>query len=184
MTNRDNTYEINEIKSNDSLKYFFVSKGVIDVIKVVEYQYVRNLNNAQLFNLGFGDYNIERDTIDDTSNTNNTDHYQVFHTVLNTVPKFFDLYPNALMVVQGSDNSDDFVRMCKVTCRKKCTDSCKNQNRRIKAYRYFVEKNYELLKNDYLFLGGIRTENGIELDDVYNLEAAYDLVFCKKKLTL
>lgn len=116
MTHRDNTYEINELKSNDSLKYFFVSRGVIEVIKVVEYQYVRDLNNAQLFNLGFGDYNIELDTIDDTSNTNNTDHYQVFHTVLNTVPKFFDLNPNALMVVQGSDNSENFIRICRATC--------------------------------------------------------------------
>ncbi len=184
MTHRDNTYEINELKSNDSLKYFFVSRGVIDVIKVVEYQYVRDLNNAQLFNLGFGDYNIELDTIDDTSNTNNTDHYQVFHTVLNTVPKFFHLNPNAIMVVQGSDNSESFVRICRATCRKKCTNNCRNLNRRIKAYRYFLKKNYEQLKTEYFFLGGIRTENGIELDDVYNIVAAYDLVFCKKKLTL
>jgi hypothetical protein len=110
MTYWNNVYEVNEIKGRNSLQYFFLSTGHKDVIKVVAYDFIEILIDSPLFNLGFGDYLIQTDEIIDSSNTNNGDIYNVFHTVLSTVPMFFELYPNAIIVVQGSDNKTDFCR--------------------------------------------------------------------------
>ncbi len=184
MTTDDNLYEIDEINGEGSLKYFFLSRGEHDVIKAIAYDYVQQLRDSQLFNLGFGDYNIETDQIDDSINSNNGDHYRVFNTVLSTVPKFFKLHPNATMVVQGSDQGTAFLNKCKETCRKECGNSCKNINRRIKAYRYFVEKNYDKLMGNYTFFGGIKTEEGVLLHDNYEFGTEYDLVFCKINVNL
>lgn len=151
MTYWNNVYEVNEIKGRNSLQYFFLSTGHKDVIKVVAYDFIEILIDSPLFNLGFGDYLIQTDEIIDSSNTNNGDIYNVFHTVLSTVPMFFELYPNAIIVVQGSDNKTDFAEKCKINCKKNCENECNNLNRRIKTYRYFVEKNYDKLKENFTF---------------------------------
>ena len=113
MTEFDNIYEVDPVKGEDSIKYIFVSKGANQIIKVIAYDYVQELNGLSLFNLGFGDYDIESDKINDTVDTNKGDHYKVFFTVLNTVPKFFAIKPNAIMAVQGSDHGIEFMNNCK-----------------------------------------------------------------------
>lgn len=114
----------------------------------------------KIFNLAFGVYNPKNDTIDDTTVTENGDVYAVFNTVLSTIPKFFKSFQNAVIIVKGSDSSLKFVQRCKLTCRKNCSGICKNQHRRIKAYNNYIAKNYDALKKDYSFLGGI-----LDLDD-------------------
>ena len=184
MTYWSNVYKVNEKKESNSLQYFFLSTGNEDIIKAVAYDFIELLEDSPLFNFGFGDYNIQTDRIVDSSNTNNGDVYTVFHTVLSTVPMFFELYPKATMVVQGSDNRNEFVEICKVNCRKNCSKICKNLNRRIRTYRNFVEKNFDKLKENYTFFGGINTEDGIIIYDNYEFGIEYDYVFCKRNVSL
>jgi hypothetical protein len=126
-------------------QYLFESVGSASIVKVVEYSFIDFVNSVPVFNLGFGDYDEENNTIRDDVNSNNGDHYTVLNTVLNTVPDFFRHYPNAVIMVRGSDSHEDFHQSCKMTCTKKCVTECKNARRRIKIYRYFVDKNFDEL---------------------------------------
>lgn len=59
MNNFQNVYNTQEYRlSNGTLRYYFVSKGKKDIIKAVQYQYVRHFDGHPLFNLGFGDFNL------------------------------------------------------------------------------------------------------------------------------
>jgi len=181
MISPENIYEVIEVSDATALKYFFVSVGNTNVIKAIEYKFVRVLKGSPVFNLGFGDYDLQKDIINDQADTNNGDHYSVLHTVLSTVPKFFNLYPHATMVVQGSDSGDAFLHACKSTCIKKCEGTiCLKLNRRIKTYRYFIEKNYDSLTNSYHFFGAVKVSDALILDEKYKIGTEYDLVFCKK----
>jgi hypothetical protein len=84
---------------------------------------------------------LESDTIVDNLNTNNGDAYKVFKTVLTTIPLFFENYGSGILMVQGSDGRPEFIETCRLTCKKKCTDECKNYNRRINIYRGYADKN-------------------------------------------
>jgi hypothetical protein len=173
-------YEYRESEATEEgTKYYFVSKGKTDVVKAVHYAYSTSMEDLKIYNLGFGDYDIEEDTINDKVNTANGDVYKVFNTVLNTIPIFFKKYPKAAVIVEGSDSSHDFHENCKLTCTKKCTDSCKNQHRRINAYSSFVNKNYEELVKDYKFFGGIKTDKGVVIEDFVKRKK-YDAVLIIK----
>jgi hypothetical protein len=77
----------------------------------------------------------------------------VLNTVLSTIPLFFDLYPTDALIVQGSDSREDFPEKCRLTCRKRCTESCKKQNQRIRIYCNFLNKNFTTLVKTYIFFG-------------------------------
>ena len=140
------------------VRFLFESKGNMSIIKIVEYTYVRKLSGKKVYNLGFGDYNEEEGLIIDDCNSNNGDMRKVFRTVLSTVPLFFAKFNDAAIWVQGSDNAIDYKNDCAPNCTKKCDEICKNYNRRIRAYRYYVDKNFQALSKEYLFLG--HTING------------------------
>lgn len=137
------------------------------------------MNDLRVYNLGFGDYHLEKNTIDDKVNTDNGDVYKVFNTVLHTIPVFFKTFPHSVMMVQGSDSDHNFYQNCKPTCKKACEDTCKNQHRRIKAYSNFVNKNYVELAKEYKFFGGIRTPNGVAIEEFVR-EKKYDAVLLTK----
>jgi len=180
-----NIYETNETATDNSVKYLFISSGDNDIIKAIEYRYVQDFNDSPLYNLGFGDYNIDDDEIDDQSNSNNGDVYPVFYTVLSTIPMFFVHKPEAVMMVQGSDNSNEYTEKCKPTCKKKCINNiCRNLNRRIKAYRHYVNKNYEMLQKEYEFFGGLRIAGSRIITEKYEVGKEYDSIFCKKRISL
>ncbi len=101
-----------------TLRYYFVSKGKKDIVKAVQYQYVRHFDDRPLFNLGFGDYNPETGTVSDEEISNNDDQYKVFHTVLNTIPRLFDAYGDVILLVQGSDSKPEFIDKCRLGCYK------------------------------------------------------------------
>lgn len=190
MSTIDKTYTLEEDKTAQELTFYFISKGLQDVVKVIQYSFVEpyifepfkeELKGKNIYNLGFGDYDLENDTIEDNVNTNNGDAYKVFNTVLSTISVFFENYSNDILMVQGSDGRPEFVESCKLTCKKRCLDECKNYNRRIAIYRSYVDKNYEQLSNDYQFLGGLRNQDQETVLELYKRYKKYDSVFLFRK---
>lgn len=182
MKNAVNSYECQERKSDNGLEFFFISRGDRDVIKAVEFSFVQELNGREIYNLGFGDYDLESDTVTDNIHTNNGDAYKVFNTVLSCIPVFFENYKSAMLMVQGSDGSMAFMEQCRLVCLKKCDAECKNYNRRMKIYRGYVDKNFELLTVDYQFFGAFRTAEQETSLEPYVPQRKYDMVllFSKK----
>jgi hypothetical protein len=148
-----NVYATEEDTSKKSLRYYFISRGEKDIVKVIDYTKIADNGHYFIFNLAFGDYDSEGDFVIDKVNSNNGDMYPVFHTVLNSVPNFFNKYPKDAIFVQGSDSSHDYFNQCIDTCKKKCVEICKNANRRIKTYRDFINRNFESLDKSYTFYG-------------------------------
>ncbi|MBW0176883.1 hypothetical protein [Sediminibacterium sp.] len=181
MNNFENIYELKEDKSATGLKFFFISKGERDIIKAVQFSFIQELNGRNIYNLGFGDYDLENDTITDDINTNNGDAYKVLNTVLSTIPIFFENFSNDILLVQGSDGRPAFAENCRLVCKKNCIDECKNYNRRINIYRGYVDKNYEELIADYQFLGGSINEEQQIILQPYERYKKYDSVFLFRK---
>lgn len=138
-----------------SFNYLFTSEGKDSVDKMIQYSPIQYMNGRHIYNLGFGNYDAENNSIIDTVNTNNDDIYVVFNTVLHTVPDFFGHRPEDVIYVTGSDNEDNlqFIESCKQSCVKNCSTKCRNVNRRIRTYSYFVNKNFDNLSEDYVFFG-------------------------------
>ena len=181
MSNVENIYDLEEVKEAQNLKFIFISSGTQDVVKAIQYSYLLQLNNLNLQQLNGKDvYNLENDTLIDTVNTNNGDVYKVFNTVLSTVPNFFENYTNSILIVQGSDSTEEFIHLCKQTCKKGCGEKCKKSNRRINIYKNFVNKNYEQLKIDYQFVGGIKDANNQIVLEEYIKYKDYDSVLLLK----
>lgn len=135
----------------------------------------------KLYNLGFGDYDVETDMVSDDSNSNNGDHYKVFNTVLSTIPNFFYHNPMSMLMVQGSDSKPGFKDHCRLTYKKKCQGGkCRNSDRRIRIYRRYVDQNYNTLIGDYIFYGAINVDNHIVLE-YYEMGKHYNAVFLLKK---
>lgn len=169
--------------SNDKIQFLFISTGTQDIIKAVQYNYVGNYKNKRVFNLGFGDYDIEADTVDDEVNTANGDVYKVFNTVLNTFPSFFEAFPNEIVVVSGSDSKPEFIKKCKTSCTKNCkVEECKNANRRIGIYQGYINKNFDKLLTDFQFYGGYPCPENPQktLLESYKVNKKYQSVFVSK----
>jgi hypothetical protein len=181
MSNIESVYELEEVKSGNGLKFFFISKGEQDIIKAVQFSFVQELNGRNIYNLGFGDYDLENDRIIDDINTNNGDAYKVFSTVLSTIPIFFENFEDEMLMVQGSDGRPEFVEKCELECKKNCVSECKNYNRRINIYRGYVNKNYAELSTNYQFLGGIKNEQLQTIIETYERYKKYDSVFLFRK---
>jgi hypothetical protein len=163
------------------LRFFFISRGITNIIKVIQYQYVNDLETRPVFNLGFADYDLDTGTISDEEVSNNDDAYKVFNTVLSTVPRLFEFVPDAVLFVQGSDSKPEFMAQCRTTCSRKCGGmSCKKSHRRINIYRGFVDKNYESLAKEYSFLGGEDLGNQ-NLIEPYQKHKKYNAVWVMRK---
>lgn len=146
-------YITQQIADASKIRYLFESNGLRKIIKIIEYTPVGNVSGRTVYNLGFGDYDENNKKVLDDTNSNNGDMRIVFNTVLSTVPLFFAQNPEAVIIVGGSDNHTDFIRQCKPSCKKKCTGKCKNYQRRIKTYRYYVDKNFKELSSEFIFFG-------------------------------
>jgi len=70
MSNAKEVYSLQSQISTEQLKFLFISTGVKKVVKVVQYSYISDLLGKDVYNLGFGDYDIDSDTILDDVNTN------------------------------------------------------------------------------------------------------------------
>ena len=82
MVNEQLVYELQEDDTRNEMTFFFISKGETDIIKAIQYSFIQDLNGRHLFNLGFGDYDLENDKIRDDIDSNNNYVYKVFNTVL------------------------------------------------------------------------------------------------------
>lgn len=167
-------------KGTERIRYIFESIGEKSITKVIEYSYITSISGRKVFNLGFGDYDSQNDHFIDNVNSNNGDMRKVFSTVLDSVPKFFSENDNAAILVQGSDSAVDFKIKCKKTCTKKCGEACKNFNRRIKTYRYYVDRNFVKLSKEYVFFGSINVKEPNFVQYVPKNEYFGILVFKKK----
>eukprot|EP01132_Coremiostelium_polycephalum_P010803 gene10803-13226_t len=79
-------YECKEsIKTEDGVKYFFVSKGKKHIVKAIHYMYTGKIGHQRIFNLGFGDYLLEKDSIDDKVTTDNGDVYRVVIAIMTSI---------------------------------------------------------------------------------------------------
>lgn len=93
-----------ELKSGEQLEVFeFVSVGTKGKIpKIVQYS---PTNYKDLYNLGFGDKNIETGELDDTVISNNGDSEKVLATVVSTLYAFIDKHQDAMVYATGSTKS-------------------------------------------------------------------------------
>ena len=89
------------LKSGQKFTRFeFVSEGTKGAIrKLIEFQ---ETNDAELFNLAFGDENPETDEINDLAVSDNGDTEKVLATVVAAVYVFFDNNPSVFVYATGS----------------------------------------------------------------------------------
>ncbi|KQS33399.1 DUF6934 family protein [Dyadobacter sp. Leaf189] len=181
MANLSDAYKTQEIKLPIGYKLMFTSEGPDNIIKAVQYTYVRKFEGRNVYNLGFGDYDPQFDHIIDQAKSNNGDAYKVFRTVLSTIPPFFENFPEAIIMVQGSDSRTDFAEKCRETCIRRCTKVCRKFNQRITLYRNYVEKNFQVLGLHYWFLGGFLRENRSLTTELYIPGRLYDAILFFRK---
>ncbi|MDX2196801.1 MAG: hypothetical protein NW207_10315 [Cytophagales bacterium] len=93
-----------QLKSSDKLSsYEFVSEGPHGLIyKRIQFTLI---NKDEVYNLAFGDKNIETGEIDDLALSNNGDSDKVLATVVGAVYAFCDKNPNAWIFATGSTPS-------------------------------------------------------------------------------
>ncbi len=93
-----------ELKSGEKLEVFeFVSIGSKgSIIKLVQYT---PTNYKDLYNLGFGDKNIDTGDIDDTIISNNGDSEKVLATVVATLYAFTEKHEGCMVYATGSTKS-------------------------------------------------------------------------------
>jgi hypothetical protein len=173
-------YTTKQINADTCIQFIFESVGLKKIIKIIEYTPITFIGGRTVYNLGFGDYDVVNQTFIDDVNSNNGDVYTVFNTVLNTVPLFFKSHPEAVIIVSGSDGCETFIKDCRQTCKKSCKSYCKNFQRRIKAYSYYINKNFQDLCEDYIFFGRNNlTENKFI---TYNQNDDYQDILVYKKI--
>ena len=121
-----------ELKSGEQLEVFeFVSVGTKGKIpKLVQYT---PTNYKDLYNLGFGDKNIETGEIDDNIISNNGDSEKVLATVVATLYAFIDKHKEAMVYATGSSKS------------------------RTRLYRMGITKYLEEIKQDFEIYGEIES---------------------------
>jgi hypothetical protein len=83
---------------------------------------------------------METGEVYDETVSDNGDGRKIFHTVLQTIPLFFEKFPNAAISVEGSDSKNDFHKRCFITCKKNCKQSshCKKKDQRINVYKKII----------------------------------------------
>lgn len=118
------------LKSGSEFTRFeFVSEGRKGVIrKLIEFQ---EMNNPNVFNLAFGDFDPETQQIDDLSVSDNGDTEKILATVVSAVYVFLDKYPSAYVYATGSTKA------------------------RTQLYRIGITKFYEQMKKDFYLYGQI-----------------------------
>ncbi len=91
-------YEISHLEGD--LLYLFFSIGKNGIVpKVIEYECI----DTDIYNLAFGDLDILTNSVNDNVVTNNGDTIKVISTVIQTIPLFFKIQPNATVLFTGSN---------------------------------------------------------------------------------
>ncbi|HTJ13720.1 MAG TPA: hypothetical protein VL547_16905 [Dinghuibacter sp.] len=181
MTSSDHFYVVDQRLTGNGIQYLFISDGVREIIKIIEYILSNQVDGRPVYNLGFGDYDSSNECLLDSPISNNGDHYRVFNTVLNTIPDFFTSFPTAIVAVQGSDSGDAFIRQCRHECKKGCKEGeCRRAGRRIGLYCSYLNKHFEAFSNEYIFYGGNVDDENRLLIEPYKIGKQYDSVLLSK----
>lgn len=140
-----------ELKSGEQLKVFeFVSVGTKGKItKIVQYT---PTNYKDLYNLGFGDKNIETGGIDDNIISNNGDSEKVLATVVATLYAFIDNHRETMVYATGSSKS------------------------RTRLYRMGITKYLDEIKEDFAVFGELKNEW-----EEFRIDADYEAFLVKLK---
>ena len=118
------------LKAESSLTVFeFISEGPKGLIrKIIQFQ---ETNQQNLYNLAFGDVNLETEEVDDLSVSNNGDSEKVLATVVAALYAFFDKHPDAFVYATGSTKA------------------------RTRLYRMGISRFYEEISQDFDLYGQI-----------------------------
>ena len=134
------TYRVDFDSENDY--YIFESIGTNGIIhKVVAF----NKMEENLYNLGFGDYDLQSRTVNDTNVSDNGDMIKVLATVISIAVKFLSESPMIYIHVEGSNNI------------------------RTQLYQRIINRNYDYLIRSYKIYGLI---NGIL--EQYEINKSYE----------
>jgi len=121
----NNNYEVNI--ASDFQTFEFISEGTKgNITKVVRYT---EIDIKGVFNLGFGDKNLETGYISDLIISDNGDSQKVLSTVAATLQVFMNHYPEAIVIATGSTEA------------------------RTRLYQMGIAKSFETIQRDYLVLG-------------------------------
>ena len=118
--------------SNKMMTFEFISEGDKGLIhKLVRFQAT---NLKDMYNLGFGDKNIETGEIDDEVISNNGDSEKVLATVVATLYAFTDKYPDVWVYATGSTKA------------------------RTRLYRIGIVKFLDEIKADFIIFGELEND--------------------------
>jgi hypothetical protein len=92
------------LKSENSFFLFeFISEGPKGLIrKVIQFE---QTNEPNLYNLAFGDVNVQTNELDDLAISNNGDSEKVLATVVSALYSFFDKHPESYVYATGSTSA-------------------------------------------------------------------------------
>ncbi|MDO5105833.1 hypothetical protein [Capnocytophaga sp.] len=136
--------------SEKMMTFEFTSEGTKGAIrKLVKYQ---ETNLKDLYNLAFGDKNIQTGDIDDTVISNNGDSEKVLATVVATLYAFTDKYPHVWVYATGSTKA------------------------RTRLYRMGITKFLDDVKNDFEIYGELENEW-----DIFKVGVEYEGFLVKRK---
>lgn len=100
VTMKEERYNFNKLAEEHYYEFFSEGpKGKIK--KVIRYSLIQKSPN-RIFNLGFGDWNEEKEEVNDKIATNNQDRQKVLATVAATVLDFTNAHSDAFIFAQGS----------------------------------------------------------------------------------
>lgn len=123
-------YEL--IAGRNLTTFEFLSEGKRGrIIKVVQFQ---PMNIENLYNLAFGDKNMETGEIDDQAITDNGDSEKVLATVVAALYVFVDRYPETWVYATGSTIA------------------------RTRLYRMGINKYYDIAADDFEIMGVYKNE--------------------------
>ncbi|MCG2613163.1 hypothetical protein LZZ85_02690 [Terrimonas sp. NA20] len=168
------------LELESAIFFTFKSLGREKIPKIIEYSLISRTEEFDIFNLGFGTYNKFERKVLDGEVSNNGDVFKVFNTILSSIPLFFSLEPNALLMISGSDSGEQYVSRCRISCTKNCDGLCRNENRRINIYKKYVEKNYDSLSGAYRFFGSRFSWDEQMTFEPFQIGISYRSIFIKK----
>ena len=122
-----------ELSAGNNLTTFeFLSEGRKgQIIKIIQFQ---EMNIKNIYNLAFGDKNLNSGKIDDKIVTDNGDSEKVLATVVSAIYAFADRYPDSWIYATGSSTS------------------------RTRLYRMGINKYYRIVIEDFEIMGEYRNE--------------------------
>jgi hypothetical protein len=125
-------YEL--IVGHDLFSFEFVSEGKCKVIKGIDFQ---KMHLSNLYNLAFGDINLDTGELDDLVVTNNGDAEKVLATIVAAVYAFTEKHPEAWVYATGSTKA------------------------RTRLYRMGLNKYFDVVKEKFIMFGE-RHNGGME----------------------